>query len=41
MFAFVTIIILKKVHEQVLNHSLSRGHVHRKQQYIHWAMQPL
>ena len=41
MFAFVTIIIYKKVHEQGLNHSLSRCHMHRKQQYIHSAMQLL
>ena len=41
MFAFVTIIILKKVHEQGLNHSLGRRHMHRKQQYIHSAMQLL
>ena len=41
MFAFVTIIIFKKVHEQGLNHSLGGHHVHRKQQYIHLAMQLL
>ena len=26
---------IKKVHEQGLNHGLSKCHVHRKQQYIH------
>ena len=41
MFAFVTIIIYKKVHEQGLNHSLCGCHMHRKQQYIHLAIQLL